>query len=111
MRIIDNFEALENLAGNRKKILLLFSGGLDSCHTLSKLNSLNWEVTLLHIGLGEPLPNTIEVAKNMSFAYYHEDVVEEFCNNFLAKGIYCNATYYGGMPLSSTFTRPLIAKK
>ena len=110
MNIIDTYSKLDSLENSDKHVLLLFSGGLDSCHTLSLLKKKGWTVTTLTVGLGEPIPETLSVSKDLADNDIYVYAEHEFCNEFLAEGIRCNATYYGGMPLSSTFTRPLIAK-
>lgn len=109
MKVIGNFAALGATKARRGHILLLFSGGLDSCHTLSLLKEAGWRVTALYVGFGEKPPETLSVAEDVADTVLHVDAEQVFCDEFLACGIRCQAIYYGGMPLSSTFTRPLIA--
>jgi argininosuccinate synthase len=110
LKIIDTYSRLSATTHGRGRALLLFSGGLDSCHTLSLLKEKGWQVTALHIRLGGEPPETLSVAEEVADDVLQMDAEDIFCRDYLAQGIRYQATYHGGMPLSSTFTRPLIAK-
>lgn len=110
MNVLSRIDELSARSEEKKPVLLLFSGGLDSCHTLSRLVSRGFPVIPLHVGLGEDLPRTCEMAARIGYDFLTVNAEDILCSEFLTDGIICDATYYGGMPLSSTYTRPLIAR-
>ncbi len=110
MKVITRIDGLHSQMGDGACVLLLFSGGLDSCHTLSQLTAAGLRVVALYVDLGEPLPATCKVARSIAEEVVVIEAERIFCDEYLADGIICNATYFGGMPLSSTYTRPLIAR-
>ena len=97
------------------KVLLAFSGGLDTSVCVKLLEEkYNVEVitACVDVGQGE---EEMEKAKNSAakiggLKHYNIDAKEEFANEYIARGIKANAEYEG-YPLSTAFARPLIAKK
>jgi len=110
MKVITRIDGLHSQMEDGACVLLLFSGGLDSCHTLSQLTAAGLRVVALYVDLGEPLPATCKVARSIAEEVVVIEAERIFCDEYLSDGIICNATYFGGMPLSSTYTRPLIAR-
>ena len=97
------------------KVLLAFSGGLDTSVCVKLLEEkYNVEVitACVDVGQGE---EEMEKAKNSAakiggLKHYNIDAKEEFVNEYIARGIKANAEYEG-YPLSTAFARPLIAQK
>ena len=98
-----------------EKVLLAFSGGLDTSVCVKLLEEeYNVEVitACVDVGQGE---EEMEKAKNSAakiggLKHYNIDAKEEFANEYIARGIKANAEYEG-YPLSTAFARPLIAQK
>ena len=97
------------------KVLLAFSGGLDTSVCV-KLLEEKYDVDVItacvDVGQGE---EEMEKAKESaarigSLKHYNIDAKEEFANEYIARGIKANAEYEG-YPLSTAFARPLIAQK
>ncbi|MDO5832813.1 MAG: argininosuccinate synthase, partial [Methanobrevibacter sp.] len=97
------------------KVLLAFSGGLDTSVCV-KLLEEKYDVEVItacvDVGQGE---EEMEKAKNSAaniggLKHYNIDAKEEFANEYIARGIKANAEYEG-YPLSTAFARPLIAQK
>ena len=98
-----------------EKVLLAFSGGLDTSVCV-KLLEEKYDVEVItacvDVGQGE---EEMEKAKNSAaniggLKHYNIDAKEEFANEYIARGIKANAEYEG-YPLSTAFARPLIAQK
>ena len=97
------------------KVLLAFSGGLDTSVCVKLLEEkYNVEVitACVDVGQGE---EEVEQAKESAakiggLKHFNIDAKEEFANEYIARGIKANAEYEG-YPLSTAFARPLIAQK
>jgi argininosuccinate synthase len=98
-----------------KRVLLLYSGGLDTSVMLKWIqDSYGAEVLCLTVNLGQP-GEDYEVVKGKALRLGAVDcrVVdarEEFARSYLAPAIKANAIYGGGYPLFTALGRPLIAK-
>ena len=97
------------------KVLLAFSGGLDTSVCVKLLEEkYNVEVITACVDVGqgeEEMEKAKEsAAKIGGLKHYNIDVKEEFANDYIARGIKANAEYEG-YPLSTAFARPLIAQK
>ena len=102
---------------NYKKIVLSYSGGLDTSVIITwlKENYNNCEVIAVtgNVGQGDyELEGLEEKAKNTGASkLYVLDLKEEMVNDFVAPTIKAGATYEGEYLLGTPFTRPLLAKK
>ena len=97
------------------KVLLAFSGGLDTSVCVKLLEEkYNVEVITACVDVGqgeEEMEKAKEsAAKIGGLKHYNIDAKEEFANEYIARGIKANAEYEG-YPLSTAFARPLIAQK
>lgn len=100
--------------GNYKKIVLAYSGGLDTSVIMKWLiNNFNCDVVafVADIGQGEDL----EAIKQKAIAtgackVYVEDLREEFVRDFVFPMMRANAVYEGTYLLGTSIARPLIAK-
>ncbi len=102
---------------NYKKIVLSYSGGLDTSIIITwlKENYNNCEVIAVtgNVGQGNyELEGLEEKAKKTGASkLYVLDLREEMVNDFVAPAIKAGATYEGVYLLGTPFTRPLLAKK
>ncbi|MFH1224681.1 MAG: argininosuccinate synthase [Candidatus Diapherotrites archaeon] len=100
--------------GEAEKVLLLYSGGLDTSVLLKMIrDKYNAGVITLTVDLGQP--DDFSAAKEKALALGAEkavviDAKEEFCADYISKAIKANALYEGKYPLHTALGRPLIAK-
>lgn len=102
--------------GEVKKVLLLYSGGLDTSVMLKWMqDKYHVEVVALILDVGQQHDDLIKVKnKALQFGAVKAialDVKEEFANEYIAKGIKANASYQGNYHLSTPLGRALMAKK
>ena len=100
-----------------KKIVLAYSGGLDTSIIITwlKENYNNCEVIAVtgNVGQGDyELEGLEEKAKKTGASkLYILDLKEEMVNDYVLPAIKAGATYEGDYLLGTPFTRPLLAKK
>jgi argininosuccinate synthase len=97
------------------RVLLLYSGGLDTSVMLKWIQELyGAEVVTLTVNLGQPGEDYAVIegkARDLGALECHiVDAREEFATDFLAPAIKANALYGDGYPLFTALGRPLIAK-
>ncbi len=97
------------------KVLLAFSGGLDTSVCVKLLEEkYNVEVITACVDVGQGEEEMVKAkesaAKIGGLKHYNINAKEEFANDYIARGIKANAEYEG-YPLSTAFARPLIAQK
>ena len=101
--------------GEVGRVLLLYSGGLDTSVMLKWIqDEYDAEVVALTVNLGQP-GEDFEVVKGkaIQLGALDCDVVdarEEFAHDYVLPAIKANALYGGGYPLFTALGRPLIAK-
>ncbi len=98
-----------------KRVLLLYSGGLDTSVMLKWIqDSYEAEVVCLTVNLGQPGEDYAVIedkAKRLGALECHVvDAREEFAGEYVLPAIKANALYGGGYPLFTALGRPLIAK-
>jgi argininosuccinate synthase len=98
-----------------KRVLLLYSGGLDTSVMLKWIqDSYGAEVVCLTVNLGQPGEDYAVIedkAKRLGALECHVvDAREEFAIDYVLPAIKANALYGGGYPLFTALGRPLIAK-
>lgn len=101
--------------GEIKKIVLAYSGGLDTSVILRWLIE-EYKATVVafvaDLGQGEDLDETREKAiKTGAARVYVEDLREEFVRDFILPAIRANAVYEGAYLMGTSLARPLIAKR
>lgn len=106
----------EGKIGEIKKVLLLYSGGLDTSVMLKWIqDQYKAKVIALTLDLGQQHDDLEEVKKKAlklgAIKAITLDVKEEFANDFLSKGIKANASYQGDYHLSTPMGRAILAKK
>ena len=101
--------------GSVKKVVLAYSGGLDTSIILKWLETeLDAEVVTFtaDLGQGEELEPARAKAEMMGIKeIYIEDVREEFVRDFVFPMFRANAVYEGTYLLGTSIARPLIAKR
>ncbi len=107
--------AYEAGPGEVARVLLLYSGGLDTSVMLKWIqDSYGAEVVALCVNLGQPDEDFDVVrGKALDLGALHCEVFdarEEFARDYVAPAIRANARYGGGYPLFTALGRPLIAK-
>ena len=98
-----------------KKIVLAYSGGLDTSVILKWLQ-VKYECPIVtftaDLGQGEELDPVKEKAKSLGVEeFFIEDLREEFVKNYVFPMFRANALYEGTYFLGTAIARPLIAKK
>src|SRR5215211_3741685 len=101
--------------GEVGRVLLLYSGGLDTSVMLKWIqDEYEAEVVALTVDLGQPGEDFEVVrgkAMNLGAVDCHViDAREEFAHDYVLPAIKANALYGGGYPLFTALGRPLIAK-
>ncbi len=102
--------------GKVKKILLLYSGGLDTSVMLKWIqDQYKEQVITLTLDIGQQKDDLEAVKKKaLKFGAVKAivlDAKKEFAEEFLAKGIKANASYQGDYHLSTPMGRAILAKK
>jgi argininosuccinate synthase len=98
-----------------EKFVLAYSGGLDTSvlikYLQEKYNAAVITVTV-DVGQQEDLKAATEKAQKLGvLKHYHIDAKDEFVTDYVFPAIKANALYEGKYPISTSLSRPLIAKK
>lgn len=112
MSVIKSIECLNKLKSKNEKVLLLFSGGLDSTYLLVYMKeTLGLDVICLNVNVGQE-ESVIEedVVKKYAYSSKSVNAIDEFVNDFALKAIINQGLYLRRHPLSSSLSRPLFAK-
>src|ERR671935_247907 len=114
-RALTKTASYEALPGEVGRVLLLYSGGLDTSVMLKWIQEeYEAEVVALTVNLGQP-GEDFEVVRGKALDLgalecFVVDAREEFANDYVLPAIKANALYGGGYPLFTALGRPLIAK-
>lgn len=98
-----------------EKFVLAYSGGLDTSvlikYLQEKYNAQVITVTI-DVGQGEDLKSAEEKAKKLGvLKHFSINAKDEFVKEYIFPAIKANALYEGKYPISTSLSRPLIAKK
>jgi argininosuccinate synthase len=114
-RALSKTASYEAAPGEVGRVLLLYSGGLDTSVMLKWIqDEYEAEVVALTVNLGQP-GEDFEVVRGKALNLgalecYVVDAREEFAHQYVLPAIKANALYGGGYPLFTALGRPLIAK-
>ncbi len=105
----------EGKKGEVKKVVLLYSGGLDTSTMIKWIQDVyKAEVIALTIDIGQQTDDLEEIKKKAlklgATKAFVVDAKEEFARDYLAKSIKANGMYQGRYYLSTPLGRPLLAK-
>jgi len=105
----------EGKKGEVKKVVLLYSGGLDTSVMLKWIqDEYKAEIIALTIDIGQQVDDLEEIKQKAiklgAVKTYVIDAKDEFANEYIAKGIKANANYQHRYRLATPIGRPLLAK-
>lgn len=105
----------EGRKGDIKKVVLLYSGGLDTSVMLKWIqDEYQAEVVALTIDIGQQADDLKEIQKKAiklgAVKCVVIDAKNEFAYHYIARGIKANASYQGKYHMSTPIGRPLLAK-
>jgi len=113
-KLIRSFAQLENGEVNLDgPIVTLFSGGLDSTYLLLHLKELGaGDVHAVSVDVGDEDSHTgkTEITTRLDSTLHSIDASREFVDEYVAPALRANAIYHQTHPISSSLSRPLIAK-
>jgi argininosuccinate synthase len=98
----------------KEKVILAYSGGLDTSVILKWLIDTGYEVVayIADVGQVENFEAARKKAQNIGASkVYVEDLKEQFVTDFIFPAIKANAVYEGKYLLGTSLARPLIAKR
>ena len=100
---------------SKEKVVLAYSGGLDTSVIVHWLSSQGYDVIALCLDLGQKVENLDEIRqkglKAGAVDVLIEDVRKEFVEDYVFRAIEWNAVYEGTYLLGTSLARPLISKK
>lgn len=100
---------------SKEKVVLAYSGGLDTSVIVRWLVEEGYEVIALCLDLGQGVEDLDAIREKGKRAgateVIIEDVQEEFVRDYVTPSIQMNAVYEGTYLLGTSLARPLIAKK
>ncbi len=99
----------------KEKVILAYSGGLDTTAMIPWLKeNFDYDVVCccVDVGQGEELDGLEERALSSGASkLYIEDIVDEFCDDFVMPVVKAGAVYEHSYLLGTSMARPVIAKK
>jgi len=112
LRVIRSLDDLRLVANHCKQVLTLFSGGLDSTYVLKCLADHTCQVTALTVDLGDGVnrADLAQIASRFGANLLVIDGRQAFAQDAVLPAIRANARYMGIYPISSSLSRPIIAR-
>jgi len=104
-----------NKKSGRKKVVLAYSGGLDTSVAIRWLQErYDLDVVAVSVDVGQPdadMKDNIDRANKIgALKAYALDAKEEFVSDYVFRALKANAMYEGSYPVCTSIARPLIAK-
>ncbi|MFN2525946.1 MAG: argininosuccinate synthase [Actinomycetota bacterium] len=96
-----------------KKVVLAYSGGLDTSVAIPWLSDQGWAVVAVAVDVGQPsdLERAVTRAGELGAVEARRiDARNTFAQEFILPALHMNALYQGRYPLVSALSRPLIAR-
>ncbi|MBG6181875.1 MULTISPECIES: argininosuccinate synthase-related protein [unclassified Arthrobacter] len=113
-QLIRSFAQLENASIDPSlPIVTLFSGGLDSTYLLYRLQQLgarNVHAVSIDVGDIESHTGKSAIAEALGASFHSIDARQQFVDHHVAPAIRAHAVYLNTHPISSSLSRPLIAR-
>ena len=101
-------------AEKKGKVILAYSGGLDTSVAIPWLHEQGYEVVTLTMHVGQQADNLEEIKEKAYVAgaskAYVVDLREAFIDTFVWPSLKANGVYQGVYPLNSALSRPMIAQ-
>lgn len=109
---VRSLDDIDFLATRCEHVLTLFSGGVDSSYLLNVLSSSALKVTAVAIDLGDGtnLEDVQQIAQHFGADLRVIDGRQAFVEDAVLPAIQASAQYMGMYPISSSLSRPIIAK-
>jgi argininosuccinate synthase len=108
-------KTVKTAEAKKEKVVLAYSGGLDTTVIIPWLKeNYNYDVIAVCINVGQDseLKNLEQRARSTGASKLYElDVIDEFCDEYIAPCIQAHAVYENKYLLGTSMARPLIAKK
>jgi len=105
---------MKSSKSERKKVVLAYSGGLDTSVAIRWLqDKYKVDVIAVSVDVGQPgnMKENIDRAKKIgAVEAYAIDAQEEFVEDYCFPALKANAMYEGSYPVCTSIARPLIAK-
>lgn len=98
---------------SNKRVVLAYSGGLDTSVAIPWLQDQGYDVVAVAVDVGQPgdLAGAITRAESLGAVVAQVvDAREEFVRDYVLPALKMNALYQGRYPLVSALSRPLISK-
>jgi argininosuccinate synthase len=104
-----------NKKSGRKKVVLAYSGGLDTSVAIRWLQErYDLDVVAVSVDVGQPdadMKDNIDRANKIgALKAYALDAKEEFVSDYVFRALKANAMYEGSYPVCTSIARPLMAK-
>jgi argininosuccinate synthase len=101
-------------AEKKGKVILAYSGGLDTSVAIPWLKDQGYDVVALTMHVGQQADDLVEIKQKAldagALGAYVVDLRETFINTFVWPALKANALYQGVYPLNSALSRPMIAQ-
>lgn len=112
LKKIRSFDDLNVVAAHCQHVLTLFSGGLDSSYVLKELAERGCRVTALCVDVGESvsLKDLQTITGRFGASLHVVDARQEFATDAVLPAIRAQAKYLGIYPVSSSLSRPILAR-
>lgn len=113
IRQIESFDQLAAIADRTAPVVTMFSGGLDSTYLLYRLKELGFKhIEAVAVDVGEPIDALMleQAAARFGARFKHIDRRDDFVRYGVKPAIRAQARYLGNYPLSSSLSRPVIAR-